>query len=620
VKNSIMRRFLPLAFAILVVFGVSRTDLNGYATVGHSWGTSQVLYYINPQNIWLPNAVAISAIQTAALGWTAQTLANIQLVYAGNTNGSSLILNNKNEVFFRNDSSGYIGETYWWYDYTGHLVDADIVFHEKDYPFFTVSGCSGGVYLEDNAIHEFGHFLGLAHTSVSGATMQPVMPGLCDLTQMTLESDDISGIESLYPSTGQPRNTAPTVSISAPASGSSFASAAIVSFSGSASDSQDGNLTSSLSWTSSIDGTIGSGGSFTRVLSAGSHVITASARDTAGLTGSSQVTVTVAAAPTNSVSPDGTMIPTATQIVDNVGAVWTIGANSAILRNGVHAGGGWGTKILWKSATIYVYGTDTNWWQWTGSAWLNIGTTVPGGISASPDGTMVPSALQIVDTVGAVWTIGANSAILRNGVHAGGGWGTKILWKSATIYVYGTDTNWWQWTGSGWLNVGTTVPGGSSASPDGTMVPSALQIVDTVGAVWTIGANSAILRNGVQAASGWGSKILWKSNAIYVLGIDSNWWQWTGSGWINVGSAVPGGTSASPDGTMVPTATQILDNVGAVWTIGANSAIVRNGVQTSGGLGSKILWKYSTIYVFGIDSNWWRWTGSVWAWVGPTQP
>jgi hypothetical protein len=47
---------------------------------------------------------------------------------------------------------------------------------------------------------------------------------------------------------------------------------------------------------------------------------------------------------------------------------------------------------------------------------------------------------------------------------------------------------------------------------------------------------------------------------------------------------------------------------------------VRNGVQTSGGLGSKILWKYSTIYVFGIDSNWWRWTGSVWAWVGPTQP
>ena len=250
--HSIMRRLLPLALAILVVIGVSRTDLKGYATIGHTWGTSQVLYYINPQNIWMPETAAVSAIQTAALGWTAQTLANIQLVYAGNTNGSSLILNQKNEVFFRNDSNGTIGETYWWYDSTGHLVDADIVFHES-FQFFTVSGCSGGgIYLEDNAIHEFGHLLGLAHTNVVGATMYASMPGYCDLTQMTLESDDLSGIESLYPSTGKVKNAAPTVSISAPASGSSFASGAMISFSGSASDAQDGNLTSSLSWTSSI--------------------------------------------------------------------------------------------------------------------------------------------------------------------------------------------------------------------------------------------------------------------------------------------------------------------------------------------------------------------------------
>ena len=156
-------------------------------------------------------------------------------------------------------------------------------------------------------------------------------------------------------------------------------------------------------------------------------------------------------------SPDGTMVPTATQIVDAVGAVWTIGANGAILRNGVQAGGGWGSKILWKNATIYVLGIDSSWWQWTGSGWINVGTTVPGG-GASPDGTTVPTATQIVDNVGAVWTIGLNGAILRNGVQAGGGWGSKILWKSATIYVLGIDSSWWQWTGSGWINVGTTTP------------------------------------------------------------------------------------------------------------------------------------------------------------------
>jgi Tol biopolymer transport system component len=83
------------------------------------------------------------------------------------------------------------------------------------------------------------------------------------------------------------------------------------------------------------------------------------------------------------------------------------------------------------------------------------------------------------------------------------------------------------------------ITGGRFASPDGTTVPAATQIIDNSGAIWTIGSNQAILRNGVQAAGGWGSKILWTSNTIYVLGTDSNWWQWTGSGWVNVGPLQP---------------------------------------------------------------------------------
>jgi hypothetical protein len=70
-------------------------------------------------------------------------------------------------------------------------------------------------------------------------------------------------------------------------------------------------------------------------------------------------------------------VPTATQIVDNSGAVWTIGSSYAILRNSAPAGGGYGWKIYWKSSTIYVYGTDGNWWQWTGSSWLKIGPVQP---------------------------------------------------------------------------------------------------------------------------------------------------------------------------------------------------------------------------------------------------
>src|SRR6476659_9188791 len=106
------------------------------------------------------------------------------------------------------------------------------------------------------------------------------------------------------------------------------------------------------------------------------------------------------------------------------------------------------------------------------------------------------------------------------------------------------------------------IPGGTPVSLDGTTVPSAPQIVDSEGAVWTIGAGQVILRNGVQAASGYGSRILWKNANVYVLGTAANWWQWTGNGWLNVGPTTPGGGStgggASPDGTTVPTtATQI---------------------------------------------------------------
>ena len=235
-------------------------------------------------------------------------------------------------------------------------------------------------------------------------------------------------------------------------------------------------------------------------------------------------------------SPDGTTVPAASQIVDNNGAVWTIGSNAMILRNGIHVSG-YGSRILWTNSTIYVLGTDSNWWQWTGSTWMNIGATPPGGstqASASLDGTTVPTASQIVDNSGAVWTIGSNAMILRNGIHASG-YGSRILWTNSTIYVLGTDSNWWQWTGSTWMNIGATPPGGgtqASASPDGTTIPAASQIVDNNGAVWTIGSNAMILRDGVHAANGYGSRIVWTSGTIYVLGTDNNWWRWTGSGWI----------------------------------------------------------------------------------------
>ena len=85
-------------------------------------------------------------------------------------------------------------------------------------------------------------------------------------------------------------------------------------------------------------------------------------------------------------------------------------------------------------------------WCCFASAELYVGATIPGGQLPSADTTTVPPATQIVDTSGAIWTIGWNLAILRNGVHAAGGWGSQIFWRNHTLYVLGTDDNRDQWT------------------------------------------------------------------------------------------------------------------------------------------------------------------------------
>jgi len=98
----------------------------------------------------------------------------------------------------------------------------------------------------------------------------------------------------LFPgSGGGGGNTTPEVTISSPANGASFSSGTSISFAGTASDVEDGDLTSSLTWVSSRDGQIGTGGSFSAVLSDGTHTITASVTDSGDLTGSASITVVV---------------------------------------------------------------------------------------------------------------------------------------------------------------------------------------------------------------------------------------------------------------------------------------------------------------------------------------
>ena len=76
------------------------------------------------------------------------------------------------------------------------------------------------------------------------------------------------------------------MTITSPANGTKVQQGASVSFSGTASDAEDGNLAANLAWTSSLDGAIGTGATFsTTGLAVGSHTVSAAVTDSGGLTG-----------------------------------------------------------------------------------------------------------------------------------------------------------------------------------------------------------------------------------------------------------------------------------------------------------------------------------------------
>ncbi len=92
---------------------------------------------------------------------------------------------------------------------------------------------------------------------------------------------------------GGPGNTAPTVTITAPADGHTVTEGTSINFTGSATDTEDGDLSGSINWSSSIDGALGTGASINAVLTIGVHTVTASATDSGSLSGTDTITVTV---------------------------------------------------------------------------------------------------------------------------------------------------------------------------------------------------------------------------------------------------------------------------------------------------------------------------------------
>lgn len=191
---------MRVAAGLLVALAGTAAMVRAYVSNGHVWPTSSVPYYVNASNNDVSEAAAEAAIRQGADAWSVQSDASFAFYYAGRVQSPVISNDGRNHVFFRNTSNGsIIAETMWTYDSGGDLIDADIVFYDGGYRFFTgTSGCVSGYYVEDIATHEFGHALGLGHSTLTDATMVPGI-AYCAQFPRTLFGDDIAGVEALYP-------------------------------------------------------------------------------------------------------------------------------------------------------------------------------------------------------------------------------------------------------------------------------------------------------------------------------------------------------------------------------------------------------------------------------------
>ncbi|MBI3819186.1 MAG: IPT/TIG domain-containing protein [Planctomycetes bacterium] len=200
------------AFAASPVFYYSRLRTSG--GVGLYWKTMPVTYVINDQGSKnIPDGSDDLAFRLAFKSWedltgasisfteittpsekakTDYTPSSIHLMYFDETGATGLIPSGSGIIaltpvsFFTSPPAS-----------AGQIADADIVFNGQDFVFST-SAAPGTVDLQSVATHEAGHFIGLDHEAIGGATMYPYTANQ-QINQRSVSSDDAAGAEAIYP-------------------------------------------------------------------------------------------------------------------------------------------------------------------------------------------------------------------------------------------------------------------------------------------------------------------------------------------------------------------------------------------------------------------------------------
>jgi hypothetical protein len=193
----------------------------GNRTIKLKWNRMPVQYYI--ENVGVPGVTASqlqTAVEASFATWHNVPTAAVSAQFAGYTNAQPTQDDGLSVLGFLADPQepSVLGSTDWLIDdTTGEIVESDIFFNSSSIPWsVSAGGTSGRFDLQSIATHEIGHLFGIGHSALGeteqvsggwrviakGAVMFPIAYSPGNITDRTLQADDIAGMSDLYPAGG----------------------------------------------------------------------------------------------------------------------------------------------------------------------------------------------------------------------------------------------------------------------------------------------------------------------------------------------------------------------------------------------------------------------------------